>query len=111
MESKSKAAPEVPGRTEKEEADLRGHVGKVIVEKWLIKLTWTEAYQKLQAVESILETLQENGIDSVEAALESVRLAGSISAYLCKDGTYAQRDFEKWLEENAGSVRSDGSNG
>lgn len=55
------------------------------MEKWLVQSTCTEAYQKLKAVESILETLQESGGEMVEDALENVRQAGSISIYLRKD--------------------------
>lgn len=91
MNSENKAAPELPGRTEKEQADINCHAGKAVVEKWLVKVTYTEAYQKLKTVESILETLQENGIVTLEDALESVRLGSSISSYLCKDGIYAQK--------------------
>lgn len=99
MDVKNKTAPEIPRRTVQEESNIRCHAGGEVVKKWLIKSTCTEACQKLKTVESILETLQENGIDTVEAALESVRLAGSISMYTCKDGIYAQRAARKWLEE------------
>lgn len=108
MGRKSKTAPEIPGRTEAEESTIRCHAGGEVVKKWLIESTFTEAYQKLKVVESILKTLQENGIDTVEAALESVRMANSISAYLCKDGIYAQRAARKWFEEYE---RSDGADG
>lgn len=109
MSRQNNAAPEVKalGRSEAEESKIRCHAGKEVVKKWLIKSTHTEAYQKLKTVESILETLQENGIGTVEAALESVRLASSVSMYLCKDGIYAQeRAFKMWLAE---CERSDGS--
>lgn len=108
MDRKSETAPEIPGRTEAEESTIRCHAGGEVVKKWLIKSTCTEAWQKLKTVESILETLQENGIDTVEAALESVRLASSISAYLCKDGIYAQRAVRHLLEELEGSDGADG---
>ena len=107
MDSRNKTAPEFPGRTETEESTIRCHAGGEVVKKWLIKSTCTEARQKLKTVESVLETLLENGIDTVEAALESVRLAGSISAYLCKDGIYAQRAVRRLLEEFEGSDGAD----
>lgn len=107
MDNKNKTAPETPGRSEQEAFDMSCNAGGEVVKKCLMKLTFTEAYQKLKTVESILETLQENGIDTVEAALESVRLAGSISAYLCKDGVYAQRAARRWLVEYEESLNAD----
>lgn len=107
MEKKKNTAPEIPRRTAQEESNIRCHAGGEVVKKWLISLTCTEACQKLKVVESVLETLQENGIDTVEAALESVRLAGSISMYTCKDGIFAERAVRRWLEEYE---RSNGAN-
>lgn len=101
MDKKSEIAPEIPGRTDSDESTVRCLAAKNVVEQFFINMTFAEANPKIKEIETVLESMQKNGISTVEAALESIRLAGAMNAYLCKDGIYAAR-------KAAGLNRADG---
>ena len=91
MDRKRETAPEIPGRTDSDGSTVRCLAAKNVVEQHFSNMTFAEAFPKTKEIEAVLESMQKNGISTVEAALESIRLTGSMAAYLCKDGIYATR--------------------
>lgn len=61
---------------------------KQIVGQHLANLAFREAFQTIKGAETILETIEKCGVSTLDGALQSVRIAGSIAAYLCRDGLH-----------------------
>lgn len=93
----------ISGRTDSEESDIRCHAAKQVVEQHFKDGIFEEAYQKVKMIEAVLITMKENDLITIDQALESIRLASSISAYLCKDGIYAKRAVGHRPEEHKSS--------
>lgn len=98
---------EISGRTDSEESDIRCHAAKQVVEQHFKDGTFEEAYQKVKMIEAVLITMKENDLITIDQALESIRLASSISVYLCKDGIYAKRAVGHRPEEHKVSDGAD----
>jgi len=92
---------EISGRTETEESTIRWLAAKKVFEQYFSGMTFDEAYQKLDGIKTVLETMQENDLITIDQALESARLASALAANLCTNGDVV------WEREN-GLNRADG---
>ncbi len=76
-----------------------GAAAERVVKEHFRDMPYEEACQKLEETSAVLRTIQESGIDTVEEALEAVKIAGAITLYFCADGLYAAMDAERGPKE------------